>query len=386
MALAVACFALLSVIASLQATLYGTMVPLAILLAAGVCAAPLVALTHPRIALIIFCASAFALPLSASPDRDAAWPWPWSVAAQIVFVLFVFILSAAHGWRLAAIAWAIGNAGALIALTITPGTVTPGAASANLTVTLSITAAAVGIGVLVAGRIRVGEELTRSRELTAAEQSRRLLVEERTRIARELHDVVAHGMSVIQVQASTARYRIADLAPEATAEFDDIAASARGSLAEMRRLLGVLRTDDQTQELAPQQGIYDIPALVGSIRRAGVAVTLSLDAPPLDASAAVQVTAFRIAQEALSNAARHAPGAEIDVTVRSTANELTVRVHNEGVGDAAPTATADAGHGLRGMRERVALLAGTLMVGPDPDGGWTVTAVLPWAEPEQETA
>src|SRR5690606_41301030 len=109
-------------------------------------------------------------------------------------------------------------------------------------------------GVLLAARSRVGEELRRSRELAEWEQSRRALVEERTRIARELHAVVAHGMSVNQVQASTARYRIPELAPEAAEEFDSSAAAARGSLTELRRLRGGLRTGDQAQEIRPHPG------------------------------------------------------------------------------------------------------------------------------------
>src|SRR5690606_5052101 len=133
------------------------------------------------------------------------------------------------------------------------------------------------------------------------------------RIARELHDVVAHSMSLIQVQASTARYRVADLQPEAASEFDDIAASARGALTEMRRILGVLRTEDQAAELAPQRGIDDVPALVETTRRAGAAVSLS-QAVSDDVSAATQLATYRITQEALSNAVRHAAGSPISVS------------------------------------------------------------------------
>lgn len=378
-ALGVAAVALFSVLVPLQSVFYGTAVPLAMLLGAGMTAAPMLAVVYPRSAIAIFSVTAIALPLSVSPDRDPAWPWPWAVPTMIAFTALVLVVTAMHGWRLGLVPWAIGNAGALTVLLALPDAVSVAAATADLIVTASLTAAALLVGVLLAARIRVGEELSRSRELAEWEQSRRALVEERTRIARELHDVVAHGMSVIQVQASTARYRIPELAPEAAEEFDSIAAAARGSLTEMRRLLGVLRTDDQSQELAPQQGIADITSLVESVRRAGVHIDLDLSTSAADAPPAVQITAFRIVQEALSNAVRHASGARVDVSVQADDATVLVRVHDDGARDAdsAPPASGG-GHGIRGMRERVALLDGTLMLGPAAGGGWTVTAVLPF--------
>lgn len=383
--LAVAAVALFAVLVPTQAGGSHTPLPLAMLAGAGVCAAPLLAVPYPRTAIAVFCVAALALPLSVGADRDAAWPWPWSVPATIAFTLVVLVITIAHGWRLALVPWGLGNAGALAALVILPDAVTVGAATANLIVTASTTATALVIGVLAAGRIRVGEELSRSLEMTAAEQARRLLAEDRTRIARDLHDVVAHSMSVVQVQASTARYRIPDLPAEAATEFDAIAAAARGSLTEMRRLLGVLRTEDHTQELAPQQGISDIPDLVEGIRRAGVAVSLALAPPPGEIAPSVGVTAYRIVQEALSNAVRHAPGAAIDVSVTADARAITIRVHDDGAPDATASPSSG-GHGVRGMQERAALLGGRACAGPDPAGGWTVTAVLPWTSDEQEPA
>lgn len=252
-----------------------------------------------------------------------------------------------------------------------------GSATANLIVTTSVAAAMLLIAVLVAGRVRVAAELTREKEHSALEESRRALVEERTRIARELHDVVAHSMSVIQVQASTARYRIADLDAEAAAEFDDIAATARTSLTEMRRMLGVLRTEDQHAELAPQQGLDDVPALVDTIRRAGVEVGLVLEGMEAASAAGpgVQIAAFRIVQEALSNAVRHAPGARVTVRLHADADALHIRVHNAAPPQA--TESPSGGYGLRGMRERAELLGGSLAAGPSDDGGWTVEAALP---------
>jgi signal transduction histidine kinase len=384
--LAVAGVALLSVLVPLQAIFYGTPLPIAMILGVGMCAAPVAAVGYPRSAIIALCLASFALPLFGVDSRDAGWPWPWSVPAMIAFTLLALVVTAVHGWRLGLALWAAGNIGSLVVLAIHPDAVTVGAATADLVVTASLSAAALLVGVLLAGRIRVGEELSRSLELTALEQSRRALIEERTRIARELHDVVAHGMSVIQVQASTARYRVPDLPAGAAAEFDDIAASARRSLAEMRRLLGILRTEDQEQELAPQQGIPDIPALVEGIRRAGADVHLVLSAAS-PAPPSVEITAIRIVQEALSNAVRHAPGSAIEVEVDDAGGAVSIRVHDDGAPASGQAAgNTPGGHGLRGMRERVSLVGGTLTAGPDPGGGWTVTARLPWAVSAEEGA
>ncbi|MGM7696651.1 sensor histidine kinase [Microbacterium sp. A84] len=369
---------LFSIIVPIHTGLYGTYVPLAFLLGAAICAAPLVALTHPRTGIALFCVPTFLLPLFVAADRDPFWPWPWSVPALLAFVVFVAVVTYQHGWRLGLVPLLISLAGSLIAPLQFPQAATANSVTADLIVTASVTGVAYLLAVLLAGRVRLGEELDREREVSAGEQSRRLMVEERTRIARELHDVVAHSMSVIQVQASTARYRMPNLPADAIAEFDDLAATARGSLTEMRRLLGVLRTEDQSAELAPQQGIEDIPALVDSIRRAGVDVGLELVAAHVAAApAGVQIAAFRIVQESLSNAVRHSPGSSISVRVHMDDVTVRLRVHNTTSTGDAPTQSS--GHGLRGMQERVALVNGSLEAGPDADGGWTVNAVLPWA-------
>jgi signal transduction histidine kinase len=191
-------------------------------------------------------------------------------------------------------------------------------------------------------------------------------------------------MSLIQVQASTARYRVPGLSAEATAEFDDIAATAREALGEMRRLLGVLRTEDQQTELAPQQGLADIPELVESVRRAGASVEFDAPEAAEGAPTAVGIAAFRIVQEALSNAMRHAPGAPIELVVAIDPDAVRIRVHNVAASAPAPAPSAGRGHGLTGMRERAALLGGTLRAGADPVGGWTVTAELPSAPREDQ--
>ncbi|MFD5225642.1 sensor histidine kinase [Microbacterium sp. NPDC058342] len=364
--------ALYAILVPIHATLYGVALPTAFLLGAAVCVAPAVAVRAPRSAIAVFSAAAFALPLTVSPVRDPFWPWPWSVPALIVFAVFVLIVTTLHGWRLGGLSLLLGLTGSLTAPLLLTKAATANAAGADLIVTASIAGVAYVVGVLLAGRLRLGAELTREREHVAVEQSRRELAEERTRIARELHDVVAHSMSLIQVQASTARFRAPDLPDAAVAEFESIAASARGALVEMRRILGVLRTDDHTAELAPQRGIDDIPALVETTRRAGAVVELTGRVEG-DVSAASQIASYRIVQESLSNAVRHAPGSPIAVDVAADAAVVTISVRNAPVSDAPLPA---AGHGLRGMSERAGLLGGELRAGPDGDG-WLVSARLP---------
>ncbi len=221
---------------------------------------------------------------------------------------------------------------------------------------------------------------------------------ERARIARELHDVVAHHISLVAVQAETARLATPGM-PEAGAErLSAIGDTARAALTEMRRLLGVLRDDADAgaADLRPQPGLRpaDLDALVDEARQAsGTAVRLVLRGTPVELDPGVELAAYRIAQEALTNARRHAPGAAVDVELRYTGTELLLRVRDNGPGPspagpgaagpdaAAPgagTGTAGAGgHGLTGMRERAAAAGGELRTGPAPGGGFLVEARLP---------
>ncbi|MEV4703502.1 histidine kinase [Actinoplanes sp. NPDC049316] len=237
-------------------------------------------------------------------------------------------------------------------------------------------------GDLVSRRRRAREELAEQAELTAVEQARRAVLEERTRIAREMHDVVAHHMSMIAVQAETAPYRVNGLPAPAEAEFASIATAARSALGDMRRLLGVLRADADEAPRTPQPGLADVAALVETAARAGLEVSLTGEALP-EVPEATGLAAYRIVQEALANAARHAPGGPVRVLVRATPQALLVDVRNgPPVSDREPTAAlpdavAGPGHGLAGMRERATLLGGTLDAGPQEDGGYRVAAVLP---------
>jgi signal transduction histidine kinase len=369
---------LFCVVVPVQAGVYGTPVLYALLLGAAAVTAPLVSLWYPKSAVALFTATAALTPLVVVHASALSAPWPWSVPMLLAFAVMVVAVTIEYGWRYGLVQYVLASAAGL-----TAAVVVPSIASAN---TLIVTTAVVGgvylLAVLLASRLRVGAELTRERELTAQEQSRRLIVEERTRIARELHDVVAHGMSLIQVQASTARYRVAGLPDDALHEFDEIAHTAREGLTEMRRLLGVLRTDDQQADLAPQQALRDIPDLVQTLRRAGAQVGASLPAVLEPLPHAVDIAAFRIVQEALSNAVRHAPRSPIALAVETDAAAVRLLVRNgPSTGADTPPGTAHQGHGLLGMRERAALVGGTVDAAPDADGGWTVRATLPLADP-----
>jgi signal transduction histidine kinase len=250
------------------------------------------------------------------------------------------------------------------------------------------TANAFGVAVLFVVIALLGDIMSRRRsgrlalaeqaELTELERARRSILEERTRIAREMHDVVAHHMSMIAVQAETAPFRLPGMEEPIRDEMAGIATAARSALTDMRRLLGVLRSDDAGALTAPQPGLADVPALADAARRAGVEVTL----PPDDLPAVrepVGLAAYRIVQEALANATRHAPGAPVAVDARVRGSDLVVSVTN---GPPTTTATPRPGAGLGqiGMRERAELLGGTLDAGPRDDGGYRVTAALPLAE------
>ncbi|GAA2207793.1 sensor histidine kinase [Nonomuraea monospora] len=217
-------------------------------------------------------------------------------------------------------------------------------------------------------------------ERAHAADTRAARAEERSRIARELHDVVAHHVSVMTVQAAAARRVLAsdpDLAREALSAIEN---TGRLAMTEMRNIVGVLRTDtraDARAELGPQPGVRDLPALVEQMREAGLATRLRVEGEPAPLPAGVDLAAYRLVQEGLTNSLRHAgAGAEAVVTVRYEPYELDVRVEDDGVGAVQETGRPP-GHGLVGIRERVALYGGILNIGPLPGGGFEVRARLP---------
>jgi signal transduction histidine kinase len=201
---------------------------------------------------------------------------------------------------------------------------------------------------------------------------------ERARIARELHDIIAHHLSVVVLHAAGAR-ACGGADPATLEEIED---SGRQALAETRRLFGVLRDPDEETGRAPQPGIGELPALAGRLRTAGLEVSLSIDGDHAALPPAVNVSAYRIVQEALTNVLKHAGAARAEVTVGCSDSAVTIEVTDDGPGNPAPQAMKGAGEvgggqGLAGMSERVALFGGDLRAGPRPGGGFTVRARLP---------
>jgi signal transduction histidine kinase len=230
-------------------------------------------------------------------------------------------------------------------------------------------------------------------------QREQAVLRERARIARELHDVVAHSVSMIAVQAETAPYTMRDLSPDAQRGYAEIARTARGALVEMRRLLTVLRADAKAEaEVTPQPRLDALGGLIEQHRGAGGRVDLSVHGTAHTLSATIELSAYRIVQEALTNARRHAPGAAVRVELTYLPDRLSVRVRDEGAGQGRtraagatgghtsryppPAAETNTGHGLLGMRERATMLGGRFSAGPAASGGFLVEAELPLTSEE----
>jgi len=234
------------------------------------------------------------------------------------------------------------------------------------------------LGTVAVGELaRLRSEARRERaeaEARLVEAGRReAVLAERARIARELHDVVAHSVSVIAVQAEMAPYGIADLSPEAREGFKRIAGSARSAMTELRSVLDVLRDEGDGAGLDPQPGLDRLGALLAEHRAAVGTVELRSEGERVPLAATVELTAYRIVQEALTNIRKHAPGAAAVVALRWHPARLAISVTDDGPG---PGGTP-AGHGLAGMRERAASVGGELDAGPGPGRGFAVTATLP---------
>ena len=224
------------------------------------------------------------------------------------------------------------------------------------------------------------ERAERDRE----EEARRAVTEERLRIARELHDVIAHSMSVIAVQSAVGNHVIDTQPGEARQALAAIEATSRSALTEMRRLLGVLRQEGEPRgSLTPAPGLADLTSLAGQVQDAGLKVWINVDGQRGDVPPGIDLSAYRIVQEALTNVIKHGAASAADVTIRYRPDSVTVEVTDQGAGAPqakAPAPRADSGHGIIGMRERVAVFGGEFSAGPGPDGGFLVRACFPIAE------
>ena len=226
----------------------------------------------------------------------------------------------------------------------------------------------------VAGRAIRHRRLNEQRLEREKADAEAAIVEERARIARELHDVVAHAISVIVLQARGGRRVIADDPREAREAFSVIEATGHQALDEMRRLLGMLRASDEELALAPQPSLDQLDALLEQVRAAGLPVELTVEGAPAELPPGVDLSAYRIVQEALTNALKHAGPAQARVTVRYGEGELELEIADDGTGSGDGKGS---GHGLIGMRERVSVYGGELHAGHRPGGGYALRARLP---------
>ncbi|MGW1500380.1 sensor histidine kinase [Streptomyces mirabilis] len=321
---------------------------------------------------------AFWLSLAAAPvlavlgHSEGNWPWlPGSYIAHLVVLTVVAIRTRP---RTAAWTWILTGLYGFLAETGFGG----GHWTTNTGPLLVVSALALLVVTVWHIRRHAEEEVTAHQSETAQERSRRTLLEERTTIARELHDVVAHHMSVVAIQAEAAPYRVENPPPELEQAFVTIRENAVAALTELRRVLGVVRAADYEAPDAPQPTLADLGALLANVREAGLSVEKTVTGAVRELPQGVELSAYRIVQEALSNTLRHAPGATARVEIGYVLGGLGLRIVN---GPAQTTtlvkSTHGAGHGITGMRERVTMLDGEMTTGETDDGGYEVTVFLP---------
>jgi len=313
----------------------------------------------PLLLLTLTFASAFAEPLVGESGNGEFFG---------LFVLVIVYTAAAHtdGWRM----WLAG------AMTAALGAVVAATDPESLNV-----GAAIFFGMLFGVPWAVGRmvhyrrlrETQLEREKAEAEAA---IADERSRIARELHDVVAHAISVIVLQARGGRKLLDEEPAEARQALDAIERTASQALGEMRRLLGLLRESDEELALTPQPTLARLDDLVTRVREAGLPVELTVEGQPSELPPGVDLSAYRIVQEALTNALKHAGPATARVTMRYGDGELDLEISDDGAG----SGNGDSGgQGLTGIRERVAVFGGDVEAGRQPDGGYTVRVRLPYS-------
>lgn len=223
--------------------------------------------------------------------------------------------------------------------------------------------------------LRLLEERAAQLEREQDSEARRAVADERTRIARELHDVVAHRVSLMTVQAGAAKTVVADDPQSSVQAMEAVENAGRQALDELRHLLGVLRPESEASGLGPQPGLADVPRLVQELREADLDVSLTMDDTPEDLPARVALSAYRIIQEALTNVLKHAgPDARTEIRLGVDNEEIAIEITDNGRG---ASLLPGSGHGIVGMRERAQLLGGRLDARPRPGGGFKVVARLP---------
>jgi signal transduction histidine kinase len=309
--------------------------------------------------------------------------WPWSPPAIIGQAFVLFLLALRVPTRVAVGALSV----TALATYFVQGLVGGPVYRSTGMLAIVVFAAVVLLGTALRGRREARTQLVEQASLTEEERARRTLLEERSRIARELHDVVAHHMSVISIQAQVAPHLVENPSEELKENLEGIRQNALEALTELRRVLGVLRSENPEDPYglgagtgvapdAPQPTLDRLDALVENTRAAGLDVTTEITGEQLPLAPGVELSAYRIIQEALSNALRHAPGSTVRVELWHFPRGLQVRVINSRPERPAPPSPG-AGHGLLGMRERAAMLGGTLVTSETSHGGFVVAAFLP---------
>jgi signal transduction histidine kinase len=298
----------------------------------------------------------------------------------------LFLTYTVAAWSPSVKAW-IGLAEVWAVLLVLGLIDTPGLDTAGVVGNIAVFTVAWIMGFAIRTRRQAEKaKLQEAEERAEAEIQRtgRILAEERLRIAQELHDVVAHSMSVIAVQAGVGSHVLVSQPEQARAALDAISTTSRGTLGEMRRLLGVLRGDDGGRAHAPAPCLADLAALIDDVRAVGLPVVLTVTGAEAAVPPGVELSAYRVVQEALTNVLKHAgPVDEVEVRLDHEPGRLAIEVVDDGRGLAAAAVgprLEGPGHGLLGMRERVELWGGELRVGPAAGGGYRVRAVLPFGE------
>ncbi|WP_161164348.1 sensor histidine kinase [Streptomyces sp. SID5910] len=364
---------------------------LAFLIALGQSGAMILALWRPVPAWWL---SLAAMLVTATAVRAAMvdghkFTWPWTAAGLIAHLFVLLLLGLRVRTRVSLEALGLT---ALVTYVV-QGLLGARDYQPTGLVAVILFAVAVVLAIALRGRREARSQLREQTSLTVEERARRTLLEERSRIARELHDVVAHHMSVISIQAQVAPHLVENPPDELKENLAGIRQNALEALTELRRVLGVLRSEDPgtpgaapdrdgTAPHAPQPTLDRLDALVENTRAAGLTVTVEHSGRRRPLPPGVELSAYRIVQEALSNVLRHAPGATARVHLTHLPAGLRVDVANTPP-TRAPAPSQGAGHGLLGMRERVAMLDGRLRAERLPDGGYRVTAFLPADDPDR---
>jgi signal transduction histidine kinase len=310
---------------------------------------------------------------------DEAPIWPWTVGGCLAMMVVLFQVAASYPRR------TLTGVGLLTGLVMLLPAVALGGTPPWLVLILcGVVALILVLGDAILGRHNAEALLAEQAELRRRDLARQAVLEERSRIARELHDVVAHHMSMIAIQAEAAPLKIPNLPPAAQETLTAIRGAAREALAETRRVVGLLRNGDELPERVPQPGLDRLEELLEAGRQSGLSVESTVVGVPRPLVGGVDLSAYRIVQEALSNAARYAPGARVCVGVHYGRGALRVSVSDDGSSTVPEAAENGGGHGLVGMRERVAMLGGTLVTGVH-QGGFKVVAELPYGDAQAYT-